>query len=280
MLRAAVVVAIVLLVAFLVGYVVGGPPLLGLPALMWLAGLALGVNAIAFVPAFLARTERFYDLVGSLTSLALTAATVAIAAQHGTMSPVSVAAAVAVVLWAGRLGLFLFLRIRAHGKDGRFDAIKQSAPRFLIAWILQGLWVFLTTLSALTLVLLGPAVDGWGVAGFGLWALGYAVEVIADQQKTRFRRAHSGRFIDTGLWAWSRHPNYVGEITMWVGMFVAGVGTWSGGQWLTLLSPMFVVLLLTRISGVPLLESRADARWGDDPDYRAYKEKTPVLLFR
>jgi len=192
--------------------------------------------------------------------------------------------AAAVILWALRLGSFLFLRIRKDGKDGRFDEIKQSPARFLVAWSLQGMWVFLTALSAL-IVLTASTPDGlmWTDAlGFGMWALGFAVEVVADRQKSAFRARpeSAGRWIDEGLWSRSRHPNYFGEILLWTGILVVGAGSFEGWQWLGVLSPLFVTLLLTRVSGIPMVEGRADARWGDDPAYQAYKQETPVLWIR
>ena len=115
-----------------------------------------------------------------------------------------------------------------------------------------------------------------------IWLGGFLLEVTADAQKARFAQdpAQRGRFIQSGLWAWSRHPNYFGEIVLWTGLFVAGLHSYQGGQWVAVLSPLFVTLLLTRVSGIPLLERRADKRWGSDPSYQAYKSRTPVLIPR
>jgi steroid 5-alpha reductase family enzyme len=270
MARSLAVILVIVAVAAGVGWGVGGPPIVGL------AALCIGVQWLAFVPAWLGRTERFYDLTGSLTYLSVVSAALVVAPSR---SPASWLAATLVALWAVRLGGFLALRIHRAGKDGRFDEIKQSFPRFLVAWSLQGLWVFLTSLAAVTLIVIAPPFTPWMAAGGLLWVLGFVLEVVADQQKTTFKAeaTNEGLWIDTGLWGWSRHPNYAGEILLWTGVFVAGLGTWSGGQWLTALSPVFVTFLLTRVSGIPLLERRADARWGDDPAYQAYKARTPVL---
>ena len=120
------------------------------------------------------------------------------------------------------------------------------------------------------------------LTGIAIWSVGFVIEVVADRQKSNFKAdpSNEGEFIDTGLWAWSRHPNYFGEITLWLGMAVLAVPVLSGWQWVTLVSPLFVTLLLTRVSGIPMLEKRADDRWGSDPDYRRYKEQTPVLIPR
>ena len=118
------------------------------------------------------------------------------------------------------------------------------------------------------------------MAGALVWALGFGIEAVADAQKTRFKAdtANSGKFINVGLWAWSRHPNYFGEILLWIGVCIIAVPSFSGWQWLGLLSPLFVAALIVGVSGVPLLEQRADEKWGEDPDYQRYRANTPVLL--
>ncbi len=243
------------------------------------AVLSFGVQWLAFVPAYLRRTERFYDLVGSLTYLTVTAFAIGGTQSRDARSWVL---GLLVGVWAVRLGSFLFRRIRSEGSDGRFDEIKQSASRFFVAWTLQGLWVFLTLCAALAAITTTAPAD-LGVldgVGFSIWLFGFCLEVIADRQKSEFRRQNPGRYIDTGLWAWSRHPNYFGEIVLWTGIAVMASSTLNGWQWITLVSPLFVTLLLTRISGIPLLEKRADERWGDDAGYQAYKARTPVLIPR
>jgi steroid 5-alpha reductase family enzyme len=124
--------------------------------------------------------------------------------------------------------------------------------------------------------------DLLAVVGFLIWVFGFAIEVTADTQKSRFRAdpKNKGRFIQTGLWAWSRHPNYFGEIVLWIGVAIIALPVLRGWQWVTLISPVFVALLITRISGVPMLEKRADERWGGQEEYEAYRERTPVLIPR
>ena len=153
-----------------------------------------------------------------------------------------------------------------------------------MAFLLQGLWVSLTAaaaLAAMTSTRTAPLrlVDALAVL---VWLGGFALEVAADRQKRIFRTdpANSDRFIATGLWARSRHPNYLGEILLWLGSALLAGPSLAGWQRVTLVSPLFVFVLLTRISGIPLLEARARERWGDDPTYRAYLERTPRLIPR
>ncbi len=243
--------------------------------------LAFAINWLAFIPSSIAQTERFYDLTGSVT---YTTVTVVALLASGDLDSRAVIAGAMVIVWALRLGTFLFRRIRRDGKDGRFDEIKVSPIRFLAAWTIQGLWVLLTAAAALAIITSSERVDlGWiAFIGIGIWLAGFAIEVVADRQKSEFKKdpANRGRFISSGLWAWSRHPNYFGEITLWTGMAILAIPVLSGWQWVVLISPVFVTLLLTRISGLPMLEKRADEKWGDEPDYQAYKASTPVLIPR
>jgi steroid 5-alpha reductase family enzyme len=187
-----------------------------------------------------------------------------------------------VVVWAVRLGSFLSRRIQKAGRDDRFDEIKPSFFRFLNAWTIQGLWVTFTMAAALVAITTTARkeLDIFALVGFLVWAFGFGIEVIADTQKSRFNAdpANKSKFIRTGLWSRSRHPNYFGEIVLWIGVTVIGMPVFQGWQWVALISPVFVTLLLTRISGVPLLEKKADKKWGGQAEYEAYKKATPVLI--
>ena len=246
--------------------------------------LALGCFAmqwLAFVPARLLKTERFYDLTGSLTYIAVTvAAVVTAAAPAGAQWLI----AAMILVWAGRLGSFLFRRIHAAGGDQRFDHIKVSSSRFFVAWTLQGAWVVMTSCAAVSAILsVQPqAVGAIFAIGAVMWVAGFVIEVVADRQKSRFKAdpVNEGRFINTGLWARSRHPNYFGEILLWAGIAVMAIPYLSGTQWVVMLSPLFVYALLTRVSGVPTLVRRGQQLWGDDPAYQAYLSSTPLLMPR
>lgn len=243
--------------------------------------LAYVINWVAFVPSNTAQTERYFDLTGSLTFVTLIVVAVMFSDDPDTRAGL---VAVMVLVWAARLGTFLFRRVRRDGRDGRFDRIKTDPLRFLMAWTLQGLWVLLTVACALA-VITGAEREPLGAfafVGIVVWLVGFAIEVVADQQKSVFKRDHAneGRFITTGLWAWSRHPNYFGEIMLWVGIAIIAVPVLAGWRWVTLVSPVFVVVLLTRISGIPTLERRAHVRWGHDPAFQRYTERTSVLIPR
>lgn len=255
----------------------------GVPVVAACVVFAFAVQWLVFVHAWVAKTEMFFDLTGSLTYIVMIVAALVMSGKLA--APVDVRSLVIgglVLIWALRLGPFLFLRIRRSGEDRRFRSIKRSFALFFMTWTLQGTWVFVTAscaLAAITSTMNQPlGVLFW--LGLMLWITGFAVEVVADVQKTRFRAQpqNEGEFITTGLWAWSRHPNYFGEIVLWCGIALMALPVLQGWQLATLISPAFVVVLLTRISGVRMLENRADKQWGDDPQYQAYKKSTPTLI--
>ena len=252
-----------------------------LPVVVLCALVAFAVNWLIFLPSFLAQTEHYFDLTGGLTFI-----TVALIALFQTpdIDYRSLLLAMLICIWALRLSSFLFMRVKQDGSDGRFDAIKPNFGRFMLTWTLQAFWVFVTSAAALTAITGGlrASMDTVAWAGLAMWVIGMLIEMRADRQKRTFRKKpeNDGRFITTGLWAWSRHPNYFGEILLWLGVTLIALPVLSGWQYVTLVSPVFVVLLLTRVSGIPMLEARADKRWGHDAEYQAYKARTSLLIPR
>lgn len=276
-----------ILIAVLIGLGVaiggsqGGSSIDGLPVFLLCGILAFGVNWLVYIPANIYQTEKYYDLTGSLTYLTV----IAVACLFsGPLDLRSALVAFMVVVWALRLGSFLFQRISADGKDSRFDKIKVNPLRFFLTWTLQGTWVALTAASALLIITSETKlpVDIFAMIGFAMWIVGFAIEVIADRQKSAFRSKpeNKGRFITTGLWAWSRHPNYFGEILLWTGITVASLPLLVGWQWVTIVSPIFVIFLLTKVSGIPMLAKAGQKKWGDEPEYQEYVKRTPILVLR
>jgi steroid 5-alpha reductase family enzyme len=257
----------------------GGYQLSGFPLFALCVGLAFAFQWIAFIPAYLRQTEKFYDLTGSITYITVVVVAVLLSPEIDGRSLLLLGI---ISIWALRLGTFLFTRIRAAGEDRRFREIKVSFSRFLLAWTLQGLWVVFSLAAALAAITSTKRVElgAFALVGFFVWLFGFAIEVIADRQKSVFKAnpENSDRFINSGLWSWSRHPNYFGEIVLWIGVAIIALPILSGWQWLTLISPVFITLLLTRISGIPMLEERADQKWGGQEDYEAYKANTSILI--
>jgi steroid 5-alpha reductase family enzyme len=254
-----------------------------MPLFALCVALAFIIQWIAFIPAYLLRTEKFFDLTGSLTFITVMLVAV-LGRPAGAVDARGWLLFGVVVVWAARLGTFLFRRIHDAGEDRRFREIKQSFPRFLLTWTLQGMWVMFSLAAALAAVTsdFQVAFGPFAVIGLLVWLFGFGFEVVADRQKSIFKDnpENKGKFIQSGLWSWSRHPNYFGEIVLWMGVAIIALPVLRGWQYVSLISPVFITLLLTRISGVPMLEARADEKWGGQEDYEAYKANTPVLVPR
>ena len=259
----------------------GGDAVGNIPVFALCGFLAFAINWLAFIPSTIAQTEHYYDLVGGITYITVTIAAVLLSSDLDLRAGI---VAAMVLVWSFRLATFLFRRIAKAGKDSRFDVIKTIPLRFLMAWTIQGLWVLLTAAAALAIITGGNRVPLGivGYVGIAIWTTGFLIEVVADRQKSAFKAdpANTGKFINTGLWSWSRHPNYFGEIVIWIGMAVIALPVLQGWQYATLISPVFVIFLLTKVSGVPMLEKSADERWGGQDDYEDYKRKTPVLILK
>ncbi len=256
--------------------------ILGFNSFKFLIAMAVLIQFVIFLPSFLFQTEKFYDLTGSLTYISVTSI-----AYFSLDNPTTIDTILYlyVIVWAGRLGIFLFRRINKDGKDERFDKAKKKFFWFLQYWMGQAAWVVFSA-GASILAILSPVeaeLEVLAFIGIFLWWSGFLIEVISDYQKRKFRETSDPKtdFISTGLWARSRHPNYFGEITLWVGMAVISLSSLSGIEYVTaVVSPLFVYLLLRKAEGVPMLERIADERYGELSDYQEYKANTPVLMMK
>jgi steroid 5-alpha reductase family enzyme len=275
---AGILVSLVIASSLAIAGSIGGMEVAGLPLLLSCCLFAFVIQWIAFIPAYIFQTEKYFDLLGSLTFAILAGTTLLLAG----VQPGRLLIAIMVIIWAARLGSFLFKRIRRVGHDARFRTIKPDFWQFLMTWTIQGLWVFVTFAAGLAAMTTDKAhpIDEIVVLGCALWLTGFLIELIADKQKTEFHLApeNANKFIQQGLWGWSQHPNYFGEILLWTGIAIVAIPVLEGWQYLTLLSPLFVFVLLTKISGVRMLDARAMRKWGQDPDYLHYRQRTPKLL--
>jgi len=240
--------------------------------------VALGVNAAFFAVAAIRKTDLVTDLSYSLSFALLALALPDLGAHR----PVQLIASLMVLLWALRLGGYLFGRILRIKVDHRFDGMRERPLRFARFWILQAISVAVIMLPVS--YLLGrdqaPHFGAWAVAGIAIWALGLLVETLSDAQKSAFKGTEKNRerFISTGLWRYSRHPNYFGELLVWWGLFVYAVPFLHGPAFAVALGPLFLTLLLLFVSGIPLLEKGAEAKYGADPAYREYRRRTSILV--
>tara|TARA_B100000029_G_scaffold264677_2_gene260851 strand:+ start:3974 stop:4816 length:843 start_codon:yes stop_codon:yes gene_type:complete len=251
-----------------------------LPPVLVAALGAILVQWLAFGFAWKFKSERFFDLFGSGTFVFVVLIAALYSRSH--LGLFDVALMVAVSLWALRLGSFLVTRVRMVGFDRRFDAMKQDFSWFFMTWTLQGTWVVVTTAPVVTVIGDGSSqpLGLIEIVGLLIWLGGFSIEIIADDQKKKFRLSGSDTFIQTGLWNRSRHPNYFGEIVLWTGLALAAFPSLDRFQLLTLISPLFVWALLVKISGIPMLEAKAERKWGSERSYVEYKSRTPMLVPR
>ena len=232
-----------------------------------------------FVPSYLLKTELFFDITGSICYLVILSFAIY---NKPNIDFRALIIFCLISIWAIRLGSFLFLRVKRKGLDSRFTIMKTKFWWFLFTWTMSGLWVLITSGPAVAVLTtdVTKAISWMGYLGIILWVIGFTIEVTADNQKSAFlaKEKNKDNFINSGLWAWSRHPNYFGEILLWFGVSLLALPVLSGLQLVTLVSPVFVYFLLTKISGIPMLEARADKKWGGSPNYIVYKKNTPSLF--
>ena len=286
--------AVSIILGFLVAYIVGqnSVDFFGFPLLIFCFLYSYIVHWIFFIHAYIFQTEHYFDATGSFTYISLSIVLILnslFSSGFEGLNPYTYLIGIMVILWSLRLGMFLFKRVKDVGQDVRFIEMKKDFSWFFMTWTLSGLWVFLTYvagLSAMTSINLIENMSFYHFifmfTGFLLWVVGFVIEILADNQKKIFREnpSNKGKFISSGLWAWSRHPNYFGEIILWLGIAIIAFPSMEGGEFLGLISPLFVYVLLTKISGIPMLEKSSDNKWGLEEDYINYKKTTPILFLK
>lgn len=235
---------------------------------------------LLFIPAFIFKTEKFYDLTGSLSYITIILY-VLISSNDGISNFGNIILSCLIIIWTLRLGTFLFLRIKKAGEDKRFREIKKSFSWFFMAFTVSGMWVSICALCALTGISNGIELNVVTHVGILLFVIGFVLEIIADTQKSNFRKNNDNKdkFITTGLWKYSRHPNYLGEIILWIGVAIISYSSLELNQLFTLVSPIFTYLLLVYVSGINLLEKSGQKKWGSLNKYKEYKKKTPRLIW-
>ena len=244
--------------------------------------LAYVIHWMAYIPAYVFQTEKFYDLTGSVTYLSVVWFVFLSTYQSISLNFGNLILVLLISIWTIRLGLFLFMRIHKAGEDKRFRTIKTSASQFFMTFTLSGLWVTLCSMCALVAISSpeGLVMNALTYFGIILFIIGFGIEIVADNQKTAFRsiEANKDSFITSGLWSKSRHPNYFGEVLLWFAIAVISFSSLEGLQLITLISPIFTYILLVYVSGVRMLEDMNDKKWADDEQYKSYKKNTPMLF--
>jgi steroid 5-alpha reductase family enzyme len=238
-----------------------------------------GVQVLFFAFAAGFRTDRLTDISYGLTFVIVTLFILALQRRPSLWQVLLVSL---VTVWGLRLGLYLFIRILKIGRDERFDGRREKPGKFARFWTLQAVSVWIILLPV-TLYMSDTSRPGFSwpvIVGLVLWLAGFLIETAADQQKFAFKnkRENRGKWIENGLWKYSRHPNYFGESLMWLGIFVFTIPVLRGWMWAALVSPVYITLLLLFVTGIPILEKKALKNYGKDPAYRAYVERTSLFI--
>ena len=228
--------------------------------------LAFLIQWVAYIPAYIFQTEKFYDLTGSLSYLTVIWFVFFSSNNLSGLNIQNLIVVTLISIWAIRLGTFLFGRIHKDGEDKRFRTIKTSASQFFMTWTLQGMWVSICTMCAITAISSSQGIiaNALFYLGLAFFIVGFAIEVVSDQQKSAFRAVpeNKEKFITSGLWSKSQHPNYFGEILLWSAIALLSISSLNGTQYLTLISPIFTYVLLVYISGVRMLDDMGNKKWG------------------
>lgn len=240
-------------------------------------GISLLIQAVFFAFAATLRTDKVTDLSYGLTFVIIVGL---LLAQGDPGDPAQLALAMMVALWGIRLAGYLLYRIVRIGRDVRFDGIREHFWPFFKFWLGQGIAVWVIMLPV-TIWFAAPGHwTPWMSLGGTVWAIGLIIETIADAQKFAAKGRPGGghRWMTTGLWKYSRHPNYFGELLCWWGVFVFVAGDYTGWAWSGLVGPLAITFILLKVTGIPTLEASARKKWGEDPDYQAHLARTSRLL--
>jgi len=196
-------------------------------------------------------------------------------------TPVQLLAGGLVAAWGLRLSGHIYFRNRGRGEDFRYAQWRREWGRafalrsYLQVFLLQGLFLLLVAMPVI-LVNRSPSgsIGGPAVSGAVIWLIGFVFESFGDAQLRRFKKnpANRGRIMTRGLWRYTRHPNYFGESLMWWGLFLVGLSV--AGGWAGLVSPLLLTLLLTRVSGIPLLEKK----YRGNPEFEEYARRTSAFI--
>lgn len=240
--------------------------------------ISVGINLAIFIPAYLLKTDKFTDISYSITFILLTI----FGYLSSPMNLNHTVLLLLVIIWAARLGTYLFIRIHKMKRDKRFDEMRESFTSFLGFWLLQGFTVWAVMIpSTLYFDNITAEISLLSYLGVFVWALGLIIESVADFQKYKFKNnpKNKGKWIESGLWKYSRHPNYFGEITLWLGVYLYTLPGLIGlEKLLGVVGPTYIAILILFVSGIPLLEKKAEKKWGDNKNYREYKEETNLLI--
>lgn len=240
--------------------------------------LILVLNYAVFLLAFKQQTDHYTDITYAF-SFVLVAVYFFITQADYSIAKIFLTAMV--VIWGIRLGLYLKIRVKKTGEDKRFVHIRPNFWRFFRFFTIQGFSIWILSLPVIIGLHKNLDVLSWiQYFGMALLLFGFLIETIADAQKYKFRNnsEHDGLFMNRGLYKSIRHPNYLGEILFWLGSLLLVAPQLVGAEWIAIISPIWITILLTKISGIPLLEKSSYKRYGHLDSYQKYFKKSSRLL--
>lgn len=242
--------------------------------------VSIAIQLILFIPAYIRRTDKLTDFSYGFSFIVLAI----FALFSANASTGKMLLAFMITIWGMRLIIYLVIRVIKTKKDSRFDGIRERFWKFFSFWFFQGISVWIIMLPSLLLLSKSHiTISQLSLLGFLIWIFGILTEGIADYQKSKFKSdpANKGKWIATGLWKYSRHPNYFGEILCWIGIYIYCLPTLmaAGLEWfIALVSPLYIMTLLLFVTGLPKLEKQADDKWGKDKAYQEYKKQTSAVI--
>ncbi|PIQ73374.1 hypothetical protein COV58_02905 [Candidatus Roizmanbacteria bacterium CG11_big_fil_rev_8_21_14_0_20_36_8] len=246
---------------------------------IWTLIISFAVQILFFVYAAIRQTDTVTDLSYGLTFIIL-AFTGLFSTKMFFIFQLIVFGMV--LLWGIRIATYLFIRIKKMKRDKRFDGIREKFLSFAAFWFFQAITVWIVSLPATYLHMqkYDMSLNSIMIVGVLIWSAGMIIETVADMQKFNFKNNlnNSGKWIDTGIWKYARHPNYFGEMMCWWGIFIFSLPFQSGLSWLTVIGPISITYILLFATGIPTLEKKYNERYKDNADYQTYKNNTNLLV--
>lgn len=244
------------------------------------AGIVFTYMTVWYVIAMAAKRNDLVDIAWGL-GFAMIALYTFVRSE---MQPLNLLATVMTLAWGIRLSTYIGIRNAGKKEDFRYESMREQWGKhawwksYVTVFLLQGclMLVIAAPIIRINHANLSPNVSMVAKTGIAIWAIGFLWEAVADLQMYFFKRDpnNKGKILREGLWRYSRHPNYFGEMLVWWGMFVVALSMQGG--WLTIIGPLTITVLLLRVSGVPMLEKKYE----DNPEYREYVDETNAIVPR
>lgn len=237
------------------------------------------IQAVFFSLAAAFKTDKVTDLSYGLSFIFLSIYLIFTNESNGVVQAIT---SLMVIIWGIRLIAYLFQRILKIGKDRRFDGVRENFFKFLRFWVFQALavWIILFPAGIIISKTAFLRTSVFFYLGFLIWAVGLIIESISDQQKYNFKNdpSNKDKWIGSGLWKYSRHPNYFGEMLCWWGIYIISLPHLEGFEHIVIIGPLFISSLLLFVSGIPLLEKKYNEKYKNNIEYQNYRRRTSLLL--